>query len=416
MKLNSTTFDTRTLLAALICASISLPALAGAPVHGAKAAGMSTAFTALADDPSAIVHNPAGIMQLKGTLAYGGVTAVMPESSYRNPSGEGADTQFQTFIPPHLFIAHSIDGTGITVGLGMFSPFGIGGRKWPADGSTRYIATENAIGTVALNPVVAFKMQRSLSIAFGIDYMRAQSIAKNSLDQTRTGASDAHMEIDAEGREWGYNLGLLWKPDDQLSFGLAYPSGIHVNQTGTLTLRDIAPAAWPLLGGSSFQTSVKTSIDFPAIASIGAAYRPSDRMVIDVDAEWDGWSSFQSAKLDLVNEVPGAGLTDMSMPQNWHDAWAYKIGADYEISEQFSLRAGYAFLNSPVPEATLTADNPDANQQNFSIGTGWHQGLWVIDSFYNLRIFRHRHVNNPILSGTYDTRAQYLGLTAGYRL
>jgi hypothetical protein len=35
-------------------------AFAGGPVHGAKAAGMGTAFIGLADDPSAILFNPAG--------------------------------------------------------------------------------------------------------------------------------------------------------------------------------------------------------------------------------------------------------------------------------------------------------------------------------------------------------------------
>lgn len=414
-KLNLMTTFRIALATTLLCISASFPAFGSAPVHGAKAAGMSTAFTAVADDPSAILHNPAGITQLNGTLVYGGVTAIMPDSSYRNPNGETADTQIQAFFPPHLFITHSLDGTGVTVGLGIFSPFGIGGRKWPAEGPTRYIATENTIGTVALNPVLAIKIRTTMSIAFGIDYMRAQNIAKNSVDQKAAGASDGHMEIDAQGGGWGYNLGLLWKPDDQLSFGLAYRSGIRVNQTGTLTLKDIAPVAQALFGGSSFQTGVQTSIDFPEMVSIGVAYRPSEVWTVDIDAEWDGWSSFQSARLHLVKEVPAAGLTDMAVPQNWHDAWAYKVGAAYQLNDQYSIRAGYAFLNTPVPETTLTTANPDANQHNFSVGLGWHQGFWTIDGFYNIGIFNHRVVNNAVQSGEYDTRAQYLGVSTGHR-
>ena len=43
------------------------------PEAGAKAMGMGFAFTAQADDPSAIYFNPAGIMQLEGTNVMVGV-------------------------------------------------------------------------------------------------------------------------------------------------------------------------------------------------------------------------------------------------------------------------------------------------------------------------------------------------------
>jgi long-subunit fatty acid transport protein len=46
-------------------------AFAGGPVHGAKAAGMGTAFVAVADDPSAILHNPAGLIKLKTQIFMG---------------------------------------------------------------------------------------------------------------------------------------------------------------------------------------------------------------------------------------------------------------------------------------------------------------------------------------------------------
>src|SRR5882672_11412239 len=53
---------------------------------GAKALGQGNAFAGLADDPSALYFNPAGITQLKGTqLSVGGEALV----AYVNRTGEG---------------------------------------------------------------------------------------------------------------------------------------------------------------------------------------------------------------------------------------------------------------------------------------------------------------------------------------
>ena len=139
-------------------------AFAGAPVHGSKAASMGTAFVAIADDPSAILYNPAGLTQLTGTNTYSGATAVIPTSEYESPSGESDETDFQVFFPPHLYISSDLNTETIALGLGVFSPFGIGGRKWGEDGPTRYISTESTIATISVNPTFAWEITPSLSV------------------------------------------------------------------------------------------------------------------------------------------------------------------------------------------------------------------------------------------------------------
>ncbi len=94
---------------------------------------MGTAFVAVADDPSAILHNPAGITQLKGTHTYGGISVLFPSSTYKSPTGEFDTTEFQAFLPPHLYISSDFGTEKFFAGLGVYAPFGIGGRKWPED-------------------------------------------------------------------------------------------------------------------------------------------------------------------------------------------------------------------------------------------------------------------------------------------
>jgi long-chain fatty acid transport protein len=388
---------------------------AGGPVHGSKAVGMGTAFVAVADDPSAILHNPAGLTQLKGTMIYGGNAFVIPSTSFTSTTGDTEGTDFQVFFPPHLYITSDFGMEKAVFGLGVYAPFGIGGRKWSDTGLTRYISVEGFTGTVSLNPTIAVEISPGLSVAAGIDYMGALSKAEVMLNQSSLGHSDARQEMEALGFGWGYNLGLLYFLNEKVSLGFAYRSEIKVDQSGDTTINNIAPALQPLFGGSSFETDLDTTSVFPRIISFGMAYRPSESLTVAIDAEWVGWSSFDETVFDYENEVPAAMFTDRTIPLDWNDSWIIKAGTDYRINEKYSLRAGYAFVETPVPDSTLTPGNPDSDQHNFSIGFGYSKESWTYDLFYNAAFYEDRSVNNSIFSGKYENFAHYTGFSVGKR-
>jgi long-chain fatty acid transport protein len=398
-------------------AFLLLPATSysGNPVHGAKAAAMGTAFVGVADDPSAIAYNPAGITQLKGTDIYGGVTAVIPSTTYTSPSGQEEKTDFQVFYPPNLYATSDFGMRDVTIGLGIFSPFGIGGRKWSKDGLTRYISTESMIATLWINPTVAYQVAQTLSIGAGVEYMIARNDAKRMVNQSALGAADGELDLNATGDGWGYDFGVLFKPDEKISLGIAYRSRVKVSFSGTAHLSNIAPAAQPLFGGATFDTPIHTDSTFPDILSFGAAYRPSKRMTLSFDLEEVRWSSFKSIDIELQNQVPAAGFTSSSNPLDWKDILTIKFGAEYLMSERFALRGGYAYVTTPVPDHTLSPSNPDSNQHNICIGFGYKKEKMVVDFFYIAGFYERRTVNNAILNGTYDNFVQYTGVNLGYR-
>lgn len=397
---------------------VFIPSLShsGGPVHGAKAAGMGTSFIAVADDPSAILHNPAGLTQVKGTNVYGGNTLLFPTTTYDSPAGEREETEFQVFYPPHFYVSSDLGKENMVFGLGMHTPFGIGGRKWSDTGLTRYLSIESFTGTFTVNPTVAWQVLPNLSVAAGIDYMGAISRAEVRIDQSTLGASDAEQEVDGLGFGWGYNLGLLYFINDMISLGIAYRSEIEIDQSGETTISSIAPALQPLFGGSEFTTDVDTTSVFPQIVSIGIAIRTSDSFTLAFEAEWLEWSSFDEITFDYEDEVPAAGFTDVTMTLDWQDIWLLKAGADYKINERLSLRCGYTYVETPVPDHTLAPSNPDSDQHNFSIGAGYTAGKWTVDIFYNAGFFEDRNVDNEILSGEYENFIHYAGLSVGYRL
>lgn len=400
-------------MATLACCFIP-SSYAGGPVHGARAAGMGTAFIGLADDPSALLHNPAGITQLTGSYVYGGVTVLSSSSEYSSASADER-TRDQLYFPPHLYLTSDF-GTGqLVFGLALDSPFGIGGRQWDEQGATRYLSTENMIATFAVNPAVAWKVTPKLSVAAGIDYLYADMQMERRVDQSLVGAADGRARVETDGDGWGYNLGLLYQPSDYWQLGVAYRSQIQVDFNGDMRLSGIALPLQPLFGGASFFTAARTAATFPEIYSIGVALWPNDRLVVAMDFELVRWSSFDRTNMNIAQPIPAAGVTDTTTVLDWNDSRQFKIGGEYRLNETWRLRAGYAFIQGVVPEYTLGPENPDADQHNFSIGAGWQHGKITLDWFYDLGLFETQQVNNTLLSGKYKTESHYFGLSCGYR-
>jgi long-chain fatty acid transport protein len=222
------------------------------------------------------------------------------------------------------------------------------------------------------------------------------------------------LELESDGDGWGYNLGLLVKLTETIKLGLAYRSAITVDMDGDLTLTDIAPGLQGAFGGASYRTSLSIKTKFPDIYSIGLAYSPGEKWTFAADFELVRWKSFDTVELDIHQEVTPI-LVDISVPLDWTDSQQFKVGVDYRYNDQISLRGGYAYITTPVPDHTLEPSNPDADMHNLTIGIGYRNIGWTIDGYYDLGIYENRRVENVFLEGKYGNRIHLLGLSGGYR-
>jgi long-subunit fatty acid transport protein len=146
------------------------------PEAGAKAMGMGFAFTAQADDPSAIYFNPAGLTQLEGNNFKGGITYVKENGATftgTTPLTGGAtvtETQKDLdFFIPNLFFTRKAS-PNFAYGIGVFSPFGWQDEN-PNTSIFRNQITKIELMTIVVNPTVAWKVNEVLSIGAGIDFM-----------------------------------------------------------------------------------------------------------------------------------------------------------------------------------------------------------------------------------------------------
>jgi len=399
------------------------------PEAGAKAMGMAMAFTAQADDPSAIYFNPAGLVQLEGMNVMVGGTYVREngaEFSGATPLTLGA-TRSETqkdlnFILPNAYWTRKASPR-FAYGIGVYTPFGLGQEYKDRDaGIFRNQVNRVDIKTVVVNPTVAWKIEDVLSVGAGIDFMWGQA----RLNQTIPAPvppnfpSAGYVDLKGDGIGWGYNFGVLLTPSKAVRIGFNYRSPF------TLKIRDAdvdftsGPAVPP--GALTLATEASTDVNMPATAALGVAYT-AGRLTLEADADWTFWSKFRKLTIDFKSTPAPTIPTSVTRPENWRDVVAYRFGAEYRVTDPLALRIGFAYDPTPVPAETLSPLLPDANRLFYSVGAGYKMGRWTFDVSYMYLNKRNRTVDNindadpsvNNMNGTWKGDAHLAALDIGYR-
>ncbi len=388
------------------------------PEAGAKAMGMGFAFTAQADDPSAIYFNPAGILQLEGSNVMAGTTFIKlngGEFTGATPLTYGAtvtETQKDlNFFIPNMYLTKKVS-PNFSYGVGIFAPFGLGQEYQDRNASIfRTSVTKIDLQTVVINPTVAWKVGDVLSVGAGIDYMFGKAkLARTSVINNVTPLNLYNLDLKGDGDAWGYNLGLLLTPSPNWKVGFSYRSPFNLEiKDADVDVTNISSAAILALGGAlgtdpgvvkpasgaagttSFTTKASTTLRLPATAALGIAYL-RDRLTVEADLDITFWHSYRRLDIDIRDQ--GALLADINSARGWKDVMALRIGAEYRVTDPLALRAGFVYDPTPVPAGTMDAFLPDATRLNYTVGAGYRYKNWTLDGSYMYVDKKDRTVNN----------------------
>jgi len=166
---------------------------------------------------------------------------------------------------------------------------------------------------------------------------------------------------------------------------------------------DVTGFTGPLAPRSDFDSE----IEFPAVVTFGYGVTIGEKLRVGADVEWFEFSRFDELPVDVG--VNGAfGLFPPSVPQDWDDIWTFGLGADYQLSDEWILRAGWIYLESPIPEETLAPTLPDEDRSVFSVGAGYSAEQHGLDVAYAISDW-DRDIDsnlNPATIGGYDATFQ----------
>lgn len=324
-------------------------------------------------DISGVYYNPATMTLHPGTSIQAGFVAVGLDLAYEGNDGSTENGQYNTQAIPHGYISHQLTDN-MWIGLAMTVPFGMGteyDNNWGQ--ADRGISAE--VLTFDFNPNVAWKVSDKLSIGAGmsIQYAAADLKMRHDLAKGAPQYGSFDSEIDADSIAWGFNVGLMWSPLENLRFGLSYRSKVSHHADGDLTLDNPknltgdAVKLWPMLQGAH---DASASLSTPAWAMATAAWDVNDLLSLYATFRWTDWSSFDELTID-GGSIAGQSLGD-TITNKWQDAYLVSVGADLRFTNWWTFRAGIGYETSVIDDPRYrTTIIPDADRWWFALGSSF---------------------------------------------
>jgi long-chain fatty acid transport protein len=395
--------------------------------QGARAMGFAGAYVAQAADPSAIFYNAAGIGFLKGKQLYvsGGFgsynTDFVGEGPYP-PVGTLESTDRPFTVVPSLYYSQQVSDT-VRVGVGVNKPFGYR-AQWenPSTFTGRFICVDCEVKTIGVNPTVAWQVRDRLAIGFGVDLrfssfkLERRILADPAAFPVPTDV--ASLVVDSESdTEVGFNVGLLASPSDTVTIGLAYRHKVSgdFGATGTFTQIRTGNAAVDAAVAAALPTpqAAVVQFEFPSTFAAGLAVKRG-YWTVEGDIVWTFWSSFDTVRVSF----PGTTGFDTNLPMNYESTWQGRLGVEYQLSQTWALRVGYAYDHGPQPTTTVSPFLHDSNRHGFGGGATYKYGNVSVDLMARYLNYRHRDTMGTSrygYDGVYESSGFQLGAAIGFR-
>jgi long-chain fatty acid transport protein len=420
---------------------------------GARAAGMGTAFIGMADDGSAIFYNPAGIafqpgahMQMDSTVVVG-LFRFTPSST---PVGQVVPANgYSESIRPHIIPVAGLYTTmqmspKMTVGFGIFTPFGLAANSTNFNDSdpnltkfvSRFDGTRVQLQSYWFQPTLAYRVTENLAVALGPAFVHTHLELEQSIlnplgpdDGLKFGrvaaptvfpgvpvnqAAAVIARLLPEGRSRiagtanapGFAAGILWRGPGKTNVGLMMRSAVVSHLSGKASFAfGNQPYALETYIGSSFlpnafpNQAVKGSFTTPATYGIGISNSKFRYTTLSFDVRFQDYRRFSSVPLNFSINEDTPGTQNIALPAekrlkfDFRNSWDIAVGVERILNAKTTVRLGYLFDGSPVPEQSAGPLFPDSTRHSFTVGASRKSGNKEFTLFYEAMKFVNRTTN-----------------------
>ncbi len=345
--------------------------------------GLGTAYAgegAAARDAAALFFNPASIGKLDGRQVNLGVHALFVDAQLEDtgttingtslaargqPSGDGGNPLGLNMIPNAYFATPITDDNKWWAGFGISAPFGLG-TEYDSDFFGRFSSLKTELRTIDFQPTLAYNHSDWLTIGGTMIVQYARANLKQNIATPTT--AEVGVDVTGDDVSMGYNVGVILTPMDRTSIGLSYRSQIHQELTG----KQISTPTNSLGPDSTAVAKLK----LPDIGRIDIAQGLNDRWTVLGSATWYGWGN-----TDTLTVLPtNASTVGPSLTFGYRNEWSYAVGLEYMYSEDWTLRAGFQYDQTPTTDEFRSTLNVDSDRNWYAVGATYsHSDAMTFD-------------------------------------
>lgn len=336
---------------------------AGFYIQEQSVKGLGSAFsgsTTSIEDASTVYFNPAGMTKLDRMQLNAGVHLLLPDADLTNngtvnPVGGATiptKNPYSASPIPNLYAVVPINSQ-FWAGIGVSAPFGLG-SDYSDNWFGRYDSTKTELKTINIAPSFAYKANDWLSLGGGIDIQYADA----NLESAVFVGAGTQGTSQLKGDDWslGYNIGIQAKPLPNTEVGVHYRSAISHTLDGKVNISGTGTPADSSRDGTA-------DLDLPDIFTFGVAQDITPKTRLMGQATWFGWNNFQD--IDAETTV---GINPPAVVQNYQTTWAFSVGAEHDLNDKVTVRAGYQYDETPTTNQFRTSRTPDGDRNWFSGG------------------------------------------------
>ena len=386
------------------------------PDNGTEALARGGAFTAKADDATALQYNVAGLARQRGTrLVFDGNLVLATMELQRAGSYPDANTPATpwggqpfpltrntggAFFAPFLGVSSDFRLDRWTFSVGVFGPSSVGNRTYPLSvgglpNPARYDVVQALPLLMLPTAAVAVRLARWLDLGvalhvavarFDLTSVSFTDISKAVCPNPEYQPCDSVNKLTTTGATATGALGLLVRPVRWWALGVNVRGPIYLNTSGTVNAQ--APSALPMKidpAPASFTTNL------PWVVRAGTRLilaRDSDFEVADLelDGTWENWGAAQADGPKV--SIPALSLFQDIHPtiaHHYHDTFSLRLGGAYNLALPagvLSFRLGAYYDSSATDARDTRLDFDTLTKIAVTAGLGYAVKGFTLDFAY----------------------------------
>lgn len=344
-----------------------------------KQEGMGHVGAGMKLGAESMIFNPAGMAFMDKTLDLSaGVSGIISEATATLSDGSKYETNNDVSTPFHISGAFSIYNN-LKAGITINTPYGSRidwGNNWPGSMLNQSVKLQvfNIQPTVAYKILPNFSVGAGMMIAWGKIDLNKGLVNPSSVDKlygTNFG-NTAPASVNLTGTAevvLGFNVGAMWDINDKITVGASYRSKMDMKvKSGDAKLTYANADAEQILGSLTGLNGANFSAQLPAVSvlTMGVSYKPIEKLTLAFDAQLNFWSEYDKLNINFLDDK----LTEFnqSLTKNYSDAWAFRLGAQYALTNRFDVRAGFVIDTTPVDENYFNPETPGMTRLLPSVG------------------------------------------------